>query len=149
MRIGSGGSYLDNAHAGGMFIAVDDDGTLHKTAFTEFKTEYTKHPDTGIVFEGYKIEGFKRVIEAAIKMHENLLQVGSINWDFTIDEKGDPLLIEANIGCGSIWMSEMSHGKGCFGNKTAEALDWLRFMNSISPKERRKYPFGRMRNEGK
>lgn len=36
LRIGQGGSYLDNAHAGGMFIGVNDLGELNDEAFTEF-----------------------------------------------------------------------------------------------------------------
>lgn len=34
LRIGQGGSYLDNAHAGGMFIGVNDLGELNEEAFT-------------------------------------------------------------------------------------------------------------------
>ena len=36
LRIGQGGSYLDNAHVGGMFIGVNDLGELNEEAFTEF-----------------------------------------------------------------------------------------------------------------
>ena len=88
LRIGVNGHFLDNAHAGGIFIAVDKDGTLHKTAFTEFKTEYIKHPNIGLIFENYKIELFPEVINAAVKMHEALIQLGVINWDFTIGKDG-------------------------------------------------------------
>lgn len=64
MRIGRGGSYLDNAHAGGMFIALSDDGTLHKTAFTEFKEEFVEHPDSKLKFEGYRIPLLPNVVDA-------------------------------------------------------------------------------------
>ena len=39
MRIGQGGNCLDNAHAGGMFIAVNEDGSLHKTAFLKIENK--------------------------------------------------------------------------------------------------------------
>lgn len=67
MRIGRGGSYLDNAHAGGMFIALSDDGTLHKTAFTEFKEEFVEHPDSKLKFEGYRIPLLPNVVDAVKK----------------------------------------------------------------------------------
>ena len=130
MRIGQGGNFLDNAHAGGMFIAVDNDGTLHKKAFTEFRNEYTQHPDTKIKFEDYKIDLFPEVIKAAIQMHESVPQIGCCNWDFTIDITGTPMLIEANMNNGKqgggIWLIEMAHGVGAFGDNTAEILQWLR-----------------------
>lgn len=144
MRIGQGNSYLDNAHAGGMFIAIDDDGTMHKTAVTEFNTQYTKHPDTGVEFENYKIELLPKVIEASKKMHIAIPQLGVVNWDFTINEDGEPLLIEANLKSGSVWLPEMAHGCGAFGDKTEEVLRWLRKMKKLSKSQRYKFAFGKM-----
>lgn len=145
MRIGQGGSNLDNAHAGGMFIAVDDDGSFHDTAFTEFNVQFKVHPDSKIVFKDYKIDLLPEVIKAAELCHSLIPQLGIVNWDFTLDEKGNPLLIEANICGGSIWLFEMAHGKGIFGNKTEEVLNWMRFMRSLKPSERSKYSFGKMK----
>ena len=145
MRIGQGGSHLDNAHAGGMFIALDEDGTMHKTAFTEFKKEFTEHPDTHLVFDGYKIDLLPKVLDCAIKTHMSIPEIGSVHWDFTIDENGEPVLIEANVNGGGIWISEMAHGCGCFGEKTAEVLQWIRQQEKLSVDERIKYPFGKMK----
>ncbi len=146
MRIGSGGSYLDNVSAGGMFIAVDPDGTLHKTAFTEFKTEFTIHPDTHLKFEGYQIPGLNKVLDAAIRMHTFVSQLGCINWDFTLDDAGDPVLIEANIMGGSIDMLQMAHGTGPFGEDTPEVLRWLKQMKHMGVDEQKKYLFGKMKD---
>lgn len=145
MRIGQNGSFLDNAHAGGMFIAIDNDGTLHKTAYTEFKTEFTSHPDTNVIFENYKIELFPKVIEATKKMHQLISDIGIISWDMTIDQYGDPVLIESNIKGGGIWMIEMAHGIGPFGDKTAEILRWMKFIKNVKYEERKKYLFGKMK----
>lgn len=145
MRIGRGGNFVDNAHAGGMFIAVDDDGTLHKTAFTEFKDEYEFHPDTNLQYEGYKIELFPEVLSAAKRMHEIIPQIGVVNWDFTIDEEGNPVLIEINISGGSVWLSQMAHGKGAFGEHTGEVLQWMAQMRKLSYLEKRKYAYGKMK----
>ena len=99
MRIGRNGSFLDNAHAGGVFIAVNKDGTLHKTAFTEFKDEFAEHPDSHLRFEHFKIENFSRVLDSAKKMHS------------------------------SIWLFQMAWGCGVFENNTLSILDWLKEMN--------------------
>lgn len=143
IRIGQGGKYLDNAHAGGMFIAVDDDGTLHDTAFTEFNLQFTEHPDTHVKFEGRKIKSFPEALKAAKRMHEAIPQVGVINWDFTIEEDESPVLIEGNMRSGSIWLAEMSHGKGIFGDDTAEILQWTRRMKKLPLSERMKAAINR------
>ena len=126
MRIGRHKSHLDNAHAGGIFIAVNQNGTLHNTAFSEFKEEYKEHPDTHVVFDGYQIKNFDKVLKAAIKMHSAIPQVGIVHWDFTINDKEDPVLIEANITGGSIWLIQMAWGCGPFGDNTKEILQWMR-----------------------
>ena len=146
MRIGQGGNYIDNAHAGGMFIAIDDDGTLHDTAFTEFKKTYEKHPDTHLIFSGHKISFYDKVVDAAVRMHEMIPQLGVLHWDFTIDEYGQPVLVEVNVNGGGIWIVEMAHGCGAFGENTASVLKWLRFIKSLPPIERRNYCFGKMKN---
>lgn len=142
MRLGLGGSFTDNASAGGIFIALDDDGAMHKSAFTELRKEYTVHPDTNIVFEGQKIEHLDRVIETAKRLQYAIPQVGVINWDFTINEKGEPVLIEANmkndVQSGSIWLIQMAHGKGAFGENTAKVLKYIRRAKKLSNFKRKK-----------
>lgn len=142
MRIGRGGSYLDNAHAGGMFIALSDDGTLHKTAFTEFKEEFVEHPDSKLKFEGYRIPLLPNVVDAVKRMHYSLPAIGVINWDMTLDESGQPVLIEANVNGGSIWLFQMAHGCGVFGERTPEILRWLHKMNETKYSNRAQYYFG-------
>lgn len=142
MRIGRGGSYLDNAHAGRMFIALSDDGTLHKTAFTEFKEEFVEHPDSKLKFEGYRIPLLPNVVDAVKRMHYSLPAIGVINWDMTLDESGQPVLIEANVNGGSIWLFQMAHGCGVFGERTPEILRWLHKMNETKYSDRAQYYFG-------
>uniref|UniRef100_UPI004055A4C7 sugar-transfer associated ATP-grasp domain-containing protein n=1 Tax=Acetatifactor sp. TaxID=1872090 RepID=UPI004055A4C7 len=144
MRIGQGGSYLDNAHAGGMFIALDDDGTMHQKAFTEFRQEYERHPDTGVAFAGYRIDLLPEVIKTAEKAHVSIPQVGVVNWDLTIDEQGIPVLIEANMRSGSIWLPEMSHGKGAFGEHTEEVLRWIAQMKKLRLHQRESCGYGKV-----
>ena len=146
LRIGQGGHFLDNAHAGGMFIAINNDGRLGKFAITEFNERFEKHPDTGLVFATHKIEHFDKVLLAAQKIHEAVPQIGVVNWDFTIDESGEPVLIEANCNGGSVWLIQMAHGVGAFGKDTEEVLQWMRFMKRLKPHERLNYYGGQMIN---
>ena len=144
MRMGKGGSYLDNAHAGGIFIALDDDGRMHEKAFTEFKEEFISHPDSGVVFKDCKIHLLPSVIKEAEKCAVAVPQIGVYNWDFTIDEEGIPVLIEANCLGGSIWLSEMAHGRGAFGNLTPDILRWINKMKYTPVEKRKFYRYGRI-----
>ena len=142
MRIGRGNAYVDNAHAGGIFVAIDKDGTIRGKAVTEFNEQYIEHPDTHVKFDGYKIDLFPRVVDAAIKIHTLIPQIGVANWDFTIDEYGEPVLVELNLLDCSIWLYEMVHGKGTFGAKTEEVLKWLKVLNKTRKSRRTQYAFG-------
>ena len=122
LRIGREGSHLDNAHAGGIFVGIEDDGTLLEFAHSEFGGNYSCHPDTGVKFKGCKIQDFQKIIDASHKLQASIPYVGCVNWDMTFDENGDVVLIEANMRGGSIWLSQMAHGKGAFGENTEEVL---------------------------
>lgn len=122
MRIGQGGGVVDNAHAGGMFIGVTNDGKLLREAFTEYQNRYTVHPDTGIVFEDYQIPCVPEIRKAAIKLHEKVPMLQFVSWDFTVDVDGNIVLIEANLHSQSVWFPQMAHGKAMFGDDTAELL---------------------------
>lgn len=78
------------------------------------------------------------MIDAAKRMHQVLPQIGAYNWDFTINEDGEPVLIEANVNGGSIWLIEMPHGKGAFGEHTKDILKWIRKMKSVKIADRKK-----------
>lgn len=123
MRIGRDGSHLDNAHAGGMYVAVKPDGRLGKYAYVYgFGNKYEFHPDTGIRFATHRIPGMDRVREAALKLHRCLPSVGFVNWDFVVDKDNNVILIEANLTCGSVWLIQNAHGEAVFGEDTPKMI---------------------------
>ncbi len=122
MRIGRGCAKVDNAHQGGIFIGVEDDGKLKECAFTEFQERFYEHPDSKITFNGYVVPEVRQCIEAAHEMQAKLPQTKLISFDFVADENGMPVLIEINLQYQTIWMSQMAHGKSAFGENTAKVL---------------------------
>lgn len=139
-----GGANVDNASSGGVFVAVNDDGILQDRAFLWHGGDvFYSHPDTGVKFGRYKIEEVPLLIKIVSNCHENIPEIGSINWDFTIGKDGQPILIEANINNGgAAELVQKSHGKALFGNRTAEILRWLKFMRKIPLSKREPYLFG-------
>lgn len=125
-----------------MFIAIDDEGFLRGNAMTEFMTVYEKHPDSGIVFDGYKINGYAKVVDAALRMHKMLPELGSFAWDMTIDETGEPLLIEANILRSGFWIIQCAHACAPFGERQTDVLRWIKKMKDLPYTKRSDYAFG-------
>ena len=142
LRIGSGGGEFDNAHAGGMFIAINEEGVLQGNAQTEFMNIYEKHPDSGILFNGYKINGYPKVVDAVLKMHAVIPEIGSIAWDITIDDTDSPLLIEANIRNSGFWIIQCAHACAPFGERQPDILRWIRKMKSLPFTRRKDYAYG-------
>ena len=97
MRIGRGGRFVDNINAGGLFIGLTDEGLLNKLGFSEKQDRFYKHPDSGIVFEGYKVPATLQVIEAAKRLHGRLPGLGIISWDFMVDQDENVVLVECNL----------------------------------------------------
>ena len=122
LRIGGSKSHLDNAHAGGIFVGVDEDGTLLDEAFTEYGEKYKEHPVTHVEFKGYRIAGIDRVVRAAVECHKHTPHLKMISWDFSIDKAGRVILIESNQYGQAVWISQIAHGKPFFGENTLKIL---------------------------
>lgn len=141
LRIGRAGSDVANA---AIIIAIDEDGLIHTEGFSKRGERYFEHPDSHVSFANCSIPDTPKVIAAAKRLHTMVPQIGIIHWDFTIDETGEPVVIEANTKIGSIWLPEIVHGKAPFGDNTADILRWMRFMKRISVDDRFKYRPGFM-----
>lgn len=118
LRMGCGTSHLDNAHAGGIFVAVNNDGSLGRETYSEYGEKHAEHPYTHIQFEGYRISGVDKVMNCALACHKKFPMLGMISWDLTINAQGNVTLIEANMFGQSIWLAQIAHGKGVFEENT-------------------------------
>lgn len=129
-RIGRSGSAVDNIHAGGLVIGVQDDGSLlpkaYELGYGDKNKSFTAHPDSGVVFSEMQLPGISEMIQAAYLLHGRYPHIGVISWDFTLDAQGKPVLIEANIVGQSIWICQMIHGKGALGDNTKAILKLLK-----------------------
>ncbi len=111
VRMGTDGRPVDNAHAGGVFVGVDSDtGRLKRYGYRLSMyggARFTRHPDTGIAFEGYEVPEFERVLALA---HRALRRAPHlyVGWDVGVTPDG-PLIIEGNQGP-FLLMMEIAHG---------------------------------------
>jgi hypothetical protein len=112
LRVGKGENQVDNWAMGGLSIGVDvEKGTLRKYGFYKpgFGTKTTEHPDSHIVFEGYKIPYLQTAIDQAKKFHSHLYGLHSIGWDIAITKDG-PCFVEGNDNWEISLMQISNHG---------------------------------------
>lgn len=131
LRIGSGGSYVDNIHAGGLAVGIDKKNRqlmkeAYQLGYSDSKKIYLQHPDTGVYFENFKITGLDKVMSSAKRLHEFTPNTNIISWDFTINENYQPLLIEANYVGQSAWFNQITTGESLFGDYTDSILNSIR-----------------------
>lgn len=98
LRIGTKATgNVDNWAAGGIAVAIDENGRLNKYAFYKpgYGNKVSKHPDTGIVFEEFIISHYTDAINLALKAHSKFYGIHSIGWDIAFTNDG-PTIIEGN-----------------------------------------------------
>ena len=129
LRIGSGGSSVDNIHSGGMVISVNSDGSLkdkaYRLGYGDRTETFTKHPNTGVVFKEVTFSFADRLTATARALHGLLSNIGFISWDFTVDDQGNIVVIEVNLRGQSVWFPQMISGEALFGENTGKYLKQL------------------------
>lgn len=113
---------MDNASSGGLTCGITEKGVLKKYAYNQKGNRTEEHPDSHIRFENLKIEGVEKIDQVIQNIHGRLPHFRLISWDFSIDETGEPVLIEANINYGGVEVHQINNGP-IFGNETKKILE--------------------------
>ena len=100
LKIGRINQVIDNQCAGGISVAVSEDGKVGKKAYGGYTENDILQTDTGVVLEGYQLPSFDKVKEMAQRLHRKLPYFNIIGWDIAIEENGEPILIEYNTNTG-------------------------------------------------
>lgn len=93
MRFGAGGNFVDNASQGGIFVGIEENGTLQEVGYHEpgIKKNLVVpdiHPDTGVKFGGMKIPYWDELLATAKRFHKFFYGIPSIGWDVAITPNG-------------------------------------------------------------
>lgn len=122
LRMGVDTGRVDNVTAGGISCGINEDGTLKKYATAYYTGDkFEKHPQ-GLVFDGFKVPSYNKALELVKKAHPLIPHFRLVSWDIAIDEKGEPILIEANMRKGGINLNQFNNGP-LFGDLTERVLD--------------------------
>ncbi|MDY3885087.1 sugar-transfer associated ATP-grasp domain-containing protein [Porphyromonas somerae] len=115
VRIGRLGKMIDNETAGGINADIDmTTGTIVDCAYGTPKEKKLLTTDSGTRLKDFAIPSFDKVIDKVKELHLRLPYFNMIGWDWGIDDKGKPILIEWNRAPD---LSQTAHGPA-FGDMT-------------------------------
>lgn len=96
VKMGRGSGVCDNSGQGGILCRVDpQSGKIISPATDDYFNIYERHPDTGIVLQGYQLPMVDRAVAMAKEAALVFPQVGHVGWDMAITPTG-PAIIEGN-----------------------------------------------------
>ena len=129
LRIGGENSRLDNVSSGGFFVPISIDGKLFNYAYVEnAKTNDLELSDAinkKIKLDKLNVPNWNNVVDVIKKYHYKLPHFKLINWDVSIDEKDNPIIVEYNLLDSSVSFHQISVGP-IFGELTTEILNEIR-----------------------
>lgn len=94
---------IDNVSAGGLTARIDlETGTLGPAGQYPYDGGavpwYSVHPDAGTQIEGTTIPHWSKIVHTIEQMALSCSNIPAIGWDVILDERGEPVVIEANTG---------------------------------------------------
>lgn len=96
LRMGTGKSNVDNAGSGGIYASVNiEEGIVDSVAINNVGEIFVKHPDTKVIFPGYRIPEWDKAIDLVKQMATTVKGATMISWDLAYSDKGW-LMIEGN-----------------------------------------------------
>ena len=123
LKCGAQGQFVDNAFAGSSFVKIYDDGMLE-----EFGQNYDGVKMTslnGYKFAGHKVANIEGVFKLVEEGHKRINAVGLVGWDIALDDKDEPMIIEANLFRPGSLSFQLSNGP-MFGDRTQEVIDYVK-----------------------
>ncbi len=113
-RFGRAGGIVDNVRVGGGYSVIIDpktgiitsDGLSGEHEFVE------KHADSGKTFKGFQYPCWKKVCSLVKKASKMIPQLRHIGWDIAVNNKNEPVLIEANGNLPDVGIQQEADGVG-------------------------------------
>ena len=131
IRIGSKGSLVDNAHAGGAYVGIMQDGTLCKQVLNQYGETTTYFNDIDFT-QTHIIPNFDKVVAFAKMIGGKLPHLRLLALDIMIDDSGNPRLIEFNSENFSVKFLQLTK-QPVFGEFTDDIIDYcIRHKNRLS-----------------
>lgn len=123
LRIGNKGSFVDNAHSGGLFVGVDEEGRLGKFACDQYGNRYDSFNGINFNTETHTIPNFDVIIDFAKRVASDIIHARLVAQDICLEANGNPKLVEFNIRAFSPWLFQFTVGP-VFRKYTDEIIEY-------------------------
>ncbi len=121
MRVGAPGSLTDNASGGqGYIFRIDEDGQTGEYGVNLFGKK-TMTDYYGETISGRTLSHHSEILGIIKKAHKRFPYFGFMSWDFCVNDKDEPVLIEYNTGSPEALAYQITTGP-LFGDMTDEVL---------------------------
>lgn len=96
LRLGTGGSVVDNAFAGGCFACIDEEtGIVSSPACSKSGQVFLKHPDTDLPIIGFRLPEWDKAVALAAQLAAVVPDNHYAAWDLAYSDKGW-VMVEGN-----------------------------------------------------
>ncbi|MBR4152628.1 MAG: hypothetical protein IKT98_06665 [Selenomonadaceae bacterium] len=100
-RFGRMGNVIDNFTVKGFAVIIDpNSGIIISEGMNSAHERVKIHPDSGKTFKGFQYPSWEKVRAAVTEMAKRISSIRHIGWDISVNDKGEPLLIEVNVDSG-------------------------------------------------
>lgn len=125
MRFGVTNAAIDNMSSGGICVALGPNGELSKTAVGNWcaGAPLTKHPTSGVAFEGQVHPYFGNMCEVACRYQQKIPNANLLSWDMVADENGTIKILEVNAKSQGVDWPQFAFGS-LFGEDTEMVIKW-------------------------
>ena len=123
MRIGRTGTEVDNSHAGGSFVGIDENGVLGKYLCNQWGERTTVFNDIEFENNTFRVPDYERIKQFAIQIGKKVVHHNLVAMDIAIDSDNDPQLIEINVGSFSGKLFQLTSGT-VFGDYTDDVMEY-------------------------
>ena len=122
LRTGCSDEIVDNLAAGGVSVDVDSAGNLASFAVDKYFRKHTKHPATGVVFEGFSLPYYDLMAKTVCDVAKDVPGHNLLSFDIVVREDGTPCIIEINAT--SMTLSQLQTCRPLFGEETERVVEW-------------------------
>ena len=118
LRVSGPGTRFVSVLDDGFFTEIRDDGTLNPKVFSDFGLWF--EDGKGLFADSFQLPSIDRVYDEVKRIHPRMGHFKCIGWDFAIDDRGEPVMIEFNV-FPALGIPQITRCKPAFNDKT----DWI------------------------
>lgn len=110
LRVGRGGSFVDNGGQGGLLACIDPEtGIIVTDGCDENGTRYDSHPDTHRPFKGTSVEEWSALKRSVEALAHEIPELAYVAWDMALTPDGWAM-VEGNKGQFLVQQLTVGHG---------------------------------------